>query len=173
MMRNQRARTPFGIPFEPRAVAAVVAILTLTMVGGCASDESNTPSVTPSATSSLSETSSPAPPSEIPPTRVDHPDLSGPAAESLAADLVSGDPMRVAAVLALPSEATADALDPALYAQLQALEPIALDQSSFRQLDGEAAQMFARVGPEKSEWTLYLIWENDRWTLVDAVEGRK
>jgi hypothetical protein len=95
--------------------------------------------------------------------------LTGPAASSAVADLGSGDQARVTSQLVLPADVT---IDPSIYQQLQALNPINLEDASFTQLSDSTAQMYAKVGADQKEWTLLLIWENNRWQLGDTLEGR-
>jgi hypothetical protein len=128
---------------------------------GCTSDGGPPPSDTSIADSSDSLQSSSS--------FQEHPPLTGAAASSVAADLGSGDQARVTSQLVLPTDVT---LDPSVYTQLQALNPINVEDASFKQLSDTEAQVYAKVGADQKDWTLLLIWQNDRWQLGDTLEGK-
>ena len=151
--------------FPFRASSALLSALILCSITGCTSNGQDSPYPTSTASVVDSDSASSPPSSSF----QEHPPLTGAAASSMVADLGSGDRARVTSQLVLPTEVT---IDPSVYQQLQALNPIKVEDSSFKQLSDTTAQMYAKVGAEQKDWTLLLIWQNDRWQLGDTLEGR-
>jgi len=148
-----------------RVSGALLSTLLVGVVVGCSSED-NPPAV---STASVVDSSGVAQPTASTGFEV-HPPLAGAVASSMAADLGSGDQARVTAQVVLP---TSVSIDPSVYQQLQALSPITIDDSSFKQLSDTEAQVYANAGANQTEWTLFLLWQDNRWQLADTLEGKQ
>jgi hypothetical protein len=100
----------------------------------------------------------------------EHPPLSGAAASSVAAGMVSGDLVQMSAVVVYPTGVN---IGPSVLAGMQALAPINLEEKSFVQLSDDEAYVYAAVGRDQQPWTLFLVWRDGRWMVADTLEGRQ
>lgn len=155
--------------FNRLAVSVSVTAMAMLLLTACTSSFESATSTT---TAPSAEVSSAAPESSaVESTAFEtHPPLDGAAASSVAADLGSGDAAKISAQVVLPSTVQ---LDPSVIQGLQELQPINIDDSSFKQLDSLSAQVYAKVGADQQDWTLIMLWQNDRWMLGDSIEGQQ
>lgn len=136
--------------------------LLVTSLAACSRDDSPPSGPTVAVSSS---TSTP-PMTSTPTTAATAPPVSPARVTQMEGSVSSGDPSRVAAVVALP---TGVELTPAAVAALKALGPIHLDESTFTLTSENTATMSVTV--EGKNWIAHLIYRDGDWWLA-ATEPR-